>query len=80
MDLYTTRFGRTLNDEIEKFLFGQIDTIGARAVRAFIGGDPRAMHDHFQVFFEYLNAQKMRTPKGLDWIKNSYPSVVSLTK
>ena len=75
MDLYTTRFGRTLNDEIEKFLFGRIDTIGARAVRAFIGGDPRAMHEHFQVFFEYLNAQKMRTPKGLDWIKNSYPSL-----
>jgi hypothetical protein len=38
-DLYTTRFGRTLNDEIERFLFGAIDTAGANAVRAFTGND-----------------------------------------
>ena len=32
-DLYTTRLGQTLNDDIETFLFGQIDTRGAAAVR-----------------------------------------------
>ena len=34
-DLYTTRFRRALNDEVEKFLFGSIDVRGASAVRAF---------------------------------------------
>ena len=74
-DLYTTRFGRELSDEIERVLFGAIDNSGANAVRAFAGGDPREMHEHFLRFFEYLNAQKLRTPKGLDWIKSRYPTL-----
>ncbi len=77
-DLYTTRFGRTLNDEIEKFLFGAIDTSGASAVRAFAGSDLQVIHEYFQRFFEYLNAQKLRTPKGLDWIKSRYPSLTQI--
>ena len=77
-DLYTTRFGRTLNDEIEKFLFGAIDTSGATAVRAFAGGNPQVIHEYFQQFFEYLNAQKLRTPKGLDWIKSRYPNLTQI--
>ena len=77
-DLYTTRFGRTLNDEVERFLFGAIDSVGALAVRAFAGGDARAIHDRFQGFFEYLDAQKLRTPKGLDWIKSKYPSLTQV--
>ena len=72
-DLYTTRFGQTLNDEVERFLFGRIDTTGALAVRAFVGNDPQAIHEHFQSLFEYLDAQKLRTPKGLDWIEIRYP-------
>ena len=74
-DLYTTRFGRTLNDEVEKFLFGGIDTSGATAVRAFASNDRLDIYEYFQRFFEYLNAQKLRTPKGLDWIKSRYPSL-----
>ena len=74
-DLYTTRFGQTLNDEVERFLFGHIDTTGALAVRAFVGNDPQAIHDHFQSFFQYLDAQKLRTPKGLDWIEIRYPTL-----
>ncbi|MYB75744.1 MAG: hypothetical protein F4X83_01315 [Chloroflexi bacterium] len=77
-DLYTTRFGRILNDEIEKFLFGEIDTSGATAVRAFTGGKLQVIHDNFQRFFEYLNAQKLRTPKGLDWIKGRYPDLMQI--
>ena len=77
-DLYTTRFGRTLNDEVEKFLFGAIDTTGATAVRAFAGSDRRVIHEYFQRFFEYLNAQKLRTPKGLDWINSRYPSLTQV--
>ena len=77
-DLYTTRFGQTLNDEVERFLFGRIDTTGALAVRAFAGNDKRAIHNHFQSFFEYLNAQKLRTPKGLDWIDIRYPDLTQV--
>lgn len=77
-DLYTTRFGSTLNDEIERFLFDAIDDFGARAVRAFASGDLVAIHKQFQHFFEYLDAQKLRTPKGLDWIKSKYPNLTQL--
>jgi hypothetical protein len=74
-DLYSTRFGEVINDEVEKFLFGSIDVRGARAVRAFASGDPSAMHDAFQDFFEFIDSQKLRTPKGLDWIKARYGSL-----
>lgn len=72
LHLYTTRFGGTLNDDIEKFLFGQIDTSGADAVRGWIAGDPIKIHRGFQDFFGYMDAQKLRTPKGLDWILKHY--------
>lgn len=74
-DLYSTHFGSVVNDEVEKFLFGSIDDRGSKAVRAFADGDPSAMHYAFQDFFEYLDAQKLRTPKGLDWIKSRYSSL-----
>jgi hypothetical protein len=77
-DLYSTHFGSVVNDEVEKFLFGSIDVRGTKAVRAFAGGDLSAMHDSFQDFFEYLDAQKLRTPKGLDWIKSRYSSLDQL--
>ena len=77
-DLYTTRFGVTLNDEVEKILFGGIDARGATAARAFAGNDQRIIHKYFLRFFEYLNAQKLRTPKGLDWIKSRYPSLTQV--
>jgi hypothetical protein len=64
-DLYTTRFGAVINDEVEKFLFRSIDIRGARAIRAFASGDLSEMHHTFQDFFEYIDAQKLRTPKGL---------------
>ena len=77
-DLYTTRFGNLLNDDIEKYLFGAIDSKGAVAVRAFADNDQRAIHENFQEFFEFLDAQKLRTPKGLDWIKCLYPNLTQL--
>jgi hypothetical protein len=30
---------------------------------------------HFQTFFEFLDIQKIRTPKGLDWLKAQYPAL-----
>jgi hypothetical protein len=32
----------------------------------------------FEQFFEYLSAQKVRTPKGLDWIKSKYLTLTQL--
>jgi hypothetical protein len=74
-DLYSTFFGTSVNDEIERRLFGDVDTRGSKAVRAFIGSDKREWHDHFQDFFEFLDIQKIRTPKGLDWLKAQYPAL-----
>ncbi len=74
-DLYSTHFGTIVNDEVEKFLFGPIDDRGSKAVRAFADGNESAMHYAFEDFFEYLDAQKLRTPKGLDWIRSRYPSL-----
>ena len=77
-DLYTTRIGRMITDEVERYLFGPIDATGALAVRAFADGNQQAIHDRFQSFFEYLDAQKLRTPKGLDWIDIRYPNLTQL--
>ncbi|WP_315747574.1 MULTISPECIES: DUF4238 domain-containing protein [unclassified Bradyrhizobium] len=71
-DLYSTFFGTSVNDEIERRLFGDIDTRGSQAVRAFIGTDIGQWHDSFQDLFEFLDNQKIRTPKGLDWLKTKY--------
>ena len=74
-DLYSTFFGTAVIDEIERKLFGDIDTRGATAVRAFAGGDPAECHQNFKALFEYIDIQKLRTPKGLAWLKAQYPSL-----
>ena len=77
-DLYTTFFGGIVNDEIERMLFGKIDDTGARAVNAFVGTNPADWHKHFREFFVYIDAQKIRTPKGLSWLKAHYPELTQL--
>jgi Protein of unknown function (DUF4238) len=72
-DLYSTFFGMSVNDEIERHLFGDIDARGSKAVRAFAEADVGGWHRHFQTLFEYIDIQKIRTPKGLDWLKAQYP-------
>ncbi|UWQ31635.1 DUF4238 domain-containing protein [Leisingera sp. M527] len=81
-DLYSTFFDVHMgdesihvNDEIERKLFGDIDTSGSNAVKAFLGSDLSEWHKHFQNLFIYLDAQKFRTPKGLEWIKTRYPTL-----
>jgi hypothetical protein len=74
-DLYSTFFGTSVNDEIERHLFGDIDARGSKAVRAFAEPDVGGWHRHFQTLFEYIDIQKMRTPKGLDWLKAQYPAL-----
>ncbi|CAM4371625.1 DUF4238 domain-containing protein [Pseudoalteromonas ostreae] len=73
--LYSTFFGAEFNDEIEKKLFGPIDDNGSLAVKAFLSDDLNQWNLNFQNFFIYLDAQKLRTPKGLDWIKSNYPEL-----
>jgi hypothetical protein len=72
-DLYTTFFGDVLNDEIERRLFGILDTEGAPAIAAFAGEDSAEWHEHFGALFGFMDAQKLRTPKGLDWLRSRYP-------
>ena len=72
-DLYVTRFGEQLNDQVETILFQGIDDSGANAVRAYVQGDAVQMHHRCQQLFDYMGAQKLRTPKGLDWIRSRYP-------
>jgi hypothetical protein len=73
-DLYSTFFGTSVNDEIERRLFGGIDARGSNAIRAFAGSDVSEWHCHFQTLFEYIDIQKIRTPKGLDWLRAQYPT------
>jgi len=75
LDLYSTFFGTSVNDEIERHLFGNIDAKGSNAIRAFAGSDVGEWHRHFQTLFEYIDIQKIRTPKGLDWLKARYPTL-----
>lgn len=75
LDLYSTFFGSEINDDIERKLFGAIDDSGSKSVRAFLTDDESQWHHSFQDFFIYMDAQKLRTPKGLDWIKTKYASL-----
>jgi len=74
-DLYSTHFLFHIDDEIERRLFGDIDGRGSTAVRAFQGTDPGAWVECFNDLFEYLDAQRLRTPKGLDWLQSRYPAL-----
>lgn len=74
-DLYSTFFGTIINDDVEKKLFGPIDDNGANSVKAFLTDDQAQWHHNFQDFFTYLDAQKLRSPKGLDWVKSKYPEL-----
>jgi len=77
-DLYSTFFGTSVNDEIERRLFGDIDRRGSNAIRAFAANDAAKWHTEFQTLFEYIDIQKIRTPKGLDWLKAQYPTLTQL--
>ncbi|HXK36736.1 MAG TPA: DUF4238 domain-containing protein [Candidatus Paceibacterota bacterium] len=72
-DLYTAHFSGQDSREIEKIFFGQIDSNGKRAVECFNDFThpfPSAAHDLFNPMLLYMSTQKLRTPKGLGWLKN----------
>lgn len=68
-DLYTTNFGSVESRIIEKQFFGEIDRRGQRAVDYFSNFDHSSIDgDAFNDIMLYMSTQKLRTPKGLDWI------------
>lgn len=71
-DLYTTNFFGIRNDEIEEYLFGKIDNDGRPAIHSLLDQDFRLLSKYFTEIFIYMDAQKLRTPKGLDWIRKNY--------
>lgn len=69
IDLYTTNYFGIKNDEIERSLFGEIDTKGAAAISAMSSPNwMQLIHPHVINYYEYLDAQRLRTLKGLNWL------------
>jgi len=72
-DLYTIELLGQKSDIIERELFGDIDNKASRAISILDDKDAWKVKNckhKLQDFMAYMNAQKLRTPKGLDWIKN----------
>lgn len=68
--LYTLLFGEHATDVIEKRFFGKIDQIGADIIDALSDYDPCQLPENgIPNFVRYLDAQKLRTPKGLDYVR-----------
>jgi hypothetical protein len=68
-DLYTTRFGGVESKELERLLFGVVDTKGRAAVEYFGAFQhPSADRDAFNDLLHYMTIQRLRTPKGLGWL------------
>jgi hypothetical protein len=70
-DLYTLKLGNWTTDQIEKRFFGEIDNRGRKAVELFgdYNGYRNEVGQAFQNLTPYMDAQRFRTPRGLDWIK-----------
>src|ERR1700687_5676101 len=67
--LYTLNLANVDADVLEKRFFGEIDRHGASAVAFFskyslrAGAPKEAEH-----LLQFIDAQKLRSPKGLDWL------------
>lgn len=69
-DLYTLTFGDQASDIIETRFFGGIDGNGPTAVEHFSDYEVNnAAGDAYQNLTRYMDAQKLRTPKGLDLLR-----------
>jgi hypothetical protein len=68
-DLYTTRLGGVESRELEKTFFGEVDRRGQRAVEWFSAEGWDGMYEEvLEDLMLFLSTQKLRTPKGLDWL------------
>jgi hypothetical protein len=70
-DLYATTLPTVDSTEIERFFFGGIDAEGRDAVDHF--GEFEHMkpgqHEAITALMLYMSTQKLRTPKGLSWLR-----------
>lgn len=68
--MYCLHFGKAVTDAMERVYFGTIDNLGGPAVAAMadyvVGETPGKYAEHLVL---YLDAQKMRTPKGIAHLK-----------
>ena len=69
-DLYTRSFKSITSTEIESRFFGKIDTDGRRAVKYFENFEHpfKDYKNYLNEMILYMGTQKLRTPKGLDWL------------
>lgn len=65
------RFGQSVTDKVERTFFGAIDRRGCAAVEGFskVTGSSRGFAQVQGEIPPYLGAQRFRTPRGLDWLK-----------
>jgi hypothetical protein len=69
-DLYSVDFPGRQSDVVEREFFGVIDDQAAKAIDYFVTGEFTPSNDYYTWFLRYLSVQKMRTPKGLDWLRS----------
>jgi hypothetical protein len=68
-DLYTLTFRGISSTELERRFFGQIDREGRKAVNFWTKyNHDGAAHYALQPLLVHLSTQRLRTPKGLDWL------------
>lgn len=69
-DLYTLKLGKWTDDIVERQFFGPIDDRGKSAVR-FLSDYSMIDEAHraFNNIMPYMDAQRLRTPRGIDWLK-----------
>jgi hypothetical protein len=68
-DLYTIRWLGRNDDVIERQLFGTIDTMGKRAINAWLAEDYDTVHETYWYVYEFMDALRLRTPKGLRFVQ-----------
>lgn len=69
-DLYSRFLGQSLSVDIERTLLGRIDASGKTAVEAVANYSVgNFLGSTFSDFMEYIGTQKLRTPKGLAWVR-----------
>ena len=68
-DLYTTRLGSWISTEIEESFFGPLDASARESLDYFAAfTHPSAESNHFRRLMLYMSIQKLRTPKGLQFL------------
>lgn len=73
-DLYSVRLFGQSADFLERYLFGEVDRVGALGIDGVVCNDFSLLHKYLAHFLRYMDAQKLRTPKGLAWIQSIFDS------